>query len=695
MERDTASGNGNAGDDRDERPPKKEKIYKSGSFASKKKKSAELIRVYKASLRKSFSKLLIQLQQLPAKTARALGSKKDAPQEEPAVMFLDDLPPEVLSNILLFLPVAELVRGRPFICVCYNEPLWINVYLSDGRNVSIVQCKSAALSKRWHKLASSGTLWREMYKRDFLVSSPPSNIKTKNWRAMYIHAATQLREANVHVRNKPHDCESYVTRALVHIELKHHQAAVLDLSTAIQLKVGDRKAKNRDISHGGLLLRRASIYRKMQQADAARQDADAGIKLEPDNASYYRIRGNWAREDGDFTQALGDFDAAITLDPSNAMYHFCKGLVLKETKDYRGAIRHLDDAIALEPSNGEYYCSRGRLYSHLGELDAALADLNKAVELDPQNSDYLHWRGRIRRDRQECVEAMRDFEAALRITGDDIDYAWRGIMHSHMKNNLAAIEDIDRAIALAPTNSFHFQFRGIIHFGLENLDAAKTNFSKAIELLPDWAGHYVWRAAIYSEKRDLPHALRDLDKAVRLRADEVSLFWRGLSYLDMGETTKALYDLEGAHKSAMLPVHSRIVFWRGVAHALLGESDTAERFYDETLRLANAECKVARYAEPARVYLLRQQGKKKARDLYRQLFDSFYTIDNAKTEQSHLELLSRLFPTNAAVRKTLSWFERTRKTIFLPSVMQRPSSPPSSSKTDFGMDKPSSANKDR
>jgi tetratricopeptide (TPR) repeat protein len=533
-----------------------------------------------------------------------------------------------------------------------------------------------------------------LYKRDFLIVSTPTHIKTKTWKTMYVHAAGQLREANAHVKHKPHDCESYVTRALVHIELKHHQAAVLDLSTAIQMKLQDKKAKNRDISHGGLLLRRASIYRKMQNPEMARLDADAGIKLEPDNASYYRIRGNWAREDGDFNQAINDFDSAISIDPSNAMYRFCKGLVLKETKDFRGAIKNLEEAIALEPNNSEYYCSRGRLYSHLGDLDEAVADLNKAVELDPQNSDYLHWRGRIRRDRQECIEAMRDFEAALRITGDDIDYAWRGIMHSHMKNNLAAIEDIDRAISLSPTNSFHYQFRGIIHFGLENIESAKSNFGKAIELLPDWAGHYVWRAAIYSEKRDMTHSLKDLDKAVQLRPDEASLFWRALAYLDVGETKKALYDLEGAHKAAMLPTHSRIVFWRAVAHQVLGDQDSADRLFDETLRLASSEKKISRHAEPARVHLLRHQGKKKSRELYRQLFDSFYTIDNAKTEQSHLELLTRLFPTNAPLKKTLSWFERTRKTLFLPSVMHRPSSPPSS-KSDFGADKPMSANKDR
>jgi hypothetical protein len=117
MERENGGNGGDHHDNKenkDDRPPKKDKTSKAFiALARQKKKSAELIRVYKASLRKSFSKLLIQLQQLPAKTARALGSKKDVIHEEQVVVFLDDLPPEVLSNVFLFLPIAELVRCRP------------------------------------------------------------------------------------------------------------------------------------------------------------------------------------------------------------------------------------------------------------------------------------------------------------------------------------------------------------------------------------------------------------------------------------------------------------------------------------------------------------------------------------------------------------------------------------------------------
>ena len=107
------------------------------------------------------------------------------------------------------------------------------------------------------------------------------------------------------------------------------------------------------------------------------------------------------------------------------------------------------------------------------------------------------------------------------LVGDDIDYAWRGIMHSHLKRNKEALVDIDQAIKLSPNNSFHHQFRGIIFFGLEKYKKAIEDFSGAIALLPNWAGHYVWRAAVHYELEQWDSTANDLDMAVKLRPDEV------------------------------------------------------------------------------------------------------------------------------------------------------------------------------
>jgi hypothetical protein len=46
-----------------------------------------------------------------------------------------------------------------------------------------------------------------------------------------------------------------------------------------------------------------------------------------------------------------------------------------------------------------------------------------------------------------------------------------------MKNNTKAQQYIDKAIEIAPENSFHHQFNGILNFGLGNYKAGLESFN--------------------------------------------------------------------------------------------------------------------------------------------------------------------------------------------------------------------------
>lgn len=91
-------------------------------------------------------------------------------------------------------------------------------------------------------------------------------------------------------------------------------------------------SKNVDTSLGLLLLRRALTFRHMGEMEQAQQDVSLAIKLEPDSAHFYRIRGNWRREDNDLEGALDDYSTAISLQPGLAVHYFCRGLVYKDQK---------------------------------------------------------------------------------------------------------------------------------------------------------------------------------------------------------------------------------------------------------------------------------------------------------------------------------------------------------------------------
>jgi hypothetical protein len=72
---------------------------------------------------------------------------------------------------------------------------------------------------------------------------------------------------------------------------------------------------------------------------------------------------------------------------------------------------------------------------------------------------------------------------------------------------------------------------------------------------------------------------------------------------------------------------------------------------------------VAHYNEPARVALIVNRDEEEAKKHYTRFFQAHYTIDNTKTENTHLELLSCLFSDNEAIANVARWFSVEREKI--------------------------------
>ena len=166
-------------------------------------------------------------------------------------------------------------------------------------------------------------------------------------------------------------------------------------------------------------------------ADAMREAIDANskaIKLDPNFAEAYNLRGLAYDMLGNRNQAIKDYSKAIVLNPqfewaylnrSVAYYNLGKTtlamkdnekaekLRLKDAKAYyhRGleyynlgnhipAIQDFDRAIELNPQYADAYNNRAAAYNALGDRDQAINDLKKAALLGVQGAqEYLRKQG--------------------------------------------------------------------------------------------------------------------------------------------------------------------------------------------------------------------------------------------------------------------------------------------------------------
>ena len=100
------------------------------------------------------------------------------------------------------------------------------------------------------------------------------------------------------------------------------------------------------------------------------------IKIYPEYAEAYFLRGMSYLRIKNYEKAIVDFTSCIKYNPNHAEAFYWRGKVYYYLEDYSNAISSYNVAIKLDPDNTYYYYSRGTAYNLRDEND----DLNKAID---------------------------------------------------------------------------------------------------------------------------------------------------------------------------------------------------------------------------------------------------------------------------------------------------------------------------
>lgn len=102
-----------------------------------------------------------------------------------------------------------------------------------------------------------------------------------------------------------------------------------------------------------------------------------------------------------------------------------------------------------------------------------------------------------------------------------------------LKDNQAALEDLNEAIKIIPDNFLGYECRGKANASLGNDAEATRDFSRAIELNPNAHWSYYQRGMLHVKQKKLQDARNDLNKAISLAPNpkQLSLYTRSLSEL--------------------------------------------------------------------------------------------------------------------------------------------------------------------
>ncbi len=210
----------------------------------------------------------------------------------------------------------------------------------------------------------------------------------------------------------------------------------------------------------------------------------------------------------------------------------------------------------------------------------------RKLELSPDDPDLLVRLGSaidsVRPARPD--EARARFDRAIELDPNRaILYQARALHWFGFPRDFArAIDDINQAIALEPTNSIFLEERAKIEERQKKYDETIADLTEAIRIDPKRGSPYGIRAAVYRSEGKVDLALADCAEEIRL-SGEIGLIHRGIFYGMMGRLDEAIADYDAIIR--LDPNHAAVYLWRGGMRRRVEKYELAVEDYTQFLRL--------------------------------------------------------------------------------------------------------------
>lgn len=148
----------------------------------------------------------------------------------------------------------------------------------------------------------------------------------------------------------------------------------------------------RVVAHLGL----GSLLNNQGQMEQAIAQFDEAIKLAPNSAIGYTLRGLAFYDLERWDESIASLRRAVELDPNNPQIRINLANSLYERQDAAGTIEQLRAAVELRPDLALYHYNLGMMLEEQGQTAEAIAHYQTAVEIDPDDAEIRAALDRLR-----------------------------------------------------------------------------------------------------------------------------------------------------------------------------------------------------------------------------------------------------------------------------------------------------------
>ncbi len=205
--------------------------------------------------------------------------------------------------------------------------------------------------------------------------------------------------------------------------------------------------------------------------------------------------------------ALIGFIAAGVMDRKSVPLLIEIGSLYQSTGRTQDAIRIFDEAAAIGISRHELQARVGDLYRLARDYDKSITFLNRALASEPTNETYRFSLARSLASAGRCIEAIPQYLNLLHSKPENYTYSTGVIAcYRSLQDYDKAHAEVDRYIALIPTDYLAYQLKGDLYRDQHQWHAAIEQYQKAIESNLEAYSAYINMGFSYNDLRDFAAA---------------------------------------------------------------------------------------------------------------------------------------------------------------------------------------------
>lgn len=163
------------------------------------------------------------------------------------------------------------------------------------------------------------------------------------------------------------------------------------------------------------------------------------------------------------------------------------------------------------------------LFERRPDFDRAIELYSKAIAAGDLSSRSkvraLLGRAGLYAAQGNCPAAVRDVDESLKLEANQIKaYALRGSCRQQVKAYEEALEDFNKAVALAPRDALLLRERGAVHAALNEHDKAIRDYTESIRILrpTESSDILVERGDVFKAQGKHERAIEDYQRAVQI-----------------------------------------------------------------------------------------------------------------------------------------------------------------------------------